>query len=1570
VPRDELPFSGTFWEVRNSIPCIVAPLPCPPLDSSFSIYQIRDGEFLVDETAGVLQLNRYSRFNGADASSVLQEQVDELLDQIGRIQGAQSRSIARSSAMDDSDASPSPGFDPAYTPTTNDLWLQITGMTNTTGTFVIHPPWNVANGVYDLFATTNLAPMWWGKLLRCAPGQTNLTVTNLTSAQEFFILGLTNDTDGGGMSDAWEGLLGLHPNNSDDDLPTPRVGISALDSVAMKDDPSNTASFQITRLGGHMTWPLTLPLQLSGTATIYVNYSLTPATVTGSNVLVTIPTGETNVTLTLTARDDHIPGDTTTATLALQSNSDWSIDPARASATAFIEDTYSAVPCAWWNVTDISSPAQPVNIGELQEPFAEPDYVPGTSPFVPPMTNPWHTRAIAVTEAYGTTASGGTGQGTVFRMDPAGPPQGMFPNELVQVGDTLYGTTEGLGAAYFGGYGTIFSINTNGSEFTTLYVFNGSDGREPQAGLVLSGGILYGTTYSGGAHGYGNVFGFNITNNTLTVLYSFTGAGSGDGASASAKLALTGNVLFGTTSAGGANDKGTVFEINTNGTGYQILHSFAGGTDGKEPEADLLFSSGVLYGTTPSGGSHGFGTLFTVNTNGSSFATLHQFSSSDGSPEAGLMLSGGTMFGTTYDGGTNGDGTVFSINTSGSNYIVLHSFDDSNTNNGASPVARLTLSGSTLYGTTYAGGAFDDGVVFCVSTNGTSYTNLYSFKNGLDGQLPDTALILSGDTLYGTTPADSGPPNYGTLFSIHTDGSGFEVLSTFSTFAVIHTFSGTDGAHPSSQLAMSGSAFYGISTVVYGTTSSGGSHGYGTVFRVNTDATGFTNLYEFTGSSDGGSPQAGLLIDGNTLYGTTTNSIFKINTDGANFTRLTNIAGASQLILSVSGDTLYGTTTNGGSYHFGSVFSIKTDGGGFTNIHEFSGGSGGAYPGAGLELYGAGAFLSTGATNFVLYGTTYGGGANDDGLVFSVNIDGTGFTDLHDFDGANDGANPLGGLLLTNDNVVDISAIHLFGTTSTGGTNGGGTVFGLNGDGGGFRTIYSLSSGAGANPKGSLAYAAGKLCGTASTGGAYTNGMVFGVASDGSGFTDLYDFDGNDGASPQAGLSLTVADNVSSIWSLDSAIYVSAENITNLSYSIAMDNYFNLFVNGNFVNSTNHSGRAQWSPYLPLPYLHAGENDLRVVIAGDSDAIDYFTMAVKSAFTNTVYGTTYSGGSNNDGTVFKLSPAGYEILYNFSNQPDGQNPIGDLVLSGTTLYGVTINGGVSGYGSIFSISTNGAGYVTLYSFANTSDGAYPRAGMILCGNTLYGTTSSGGANGYGEVFKILTNGSGYANLHSFASSGDGQDPEAPLVLSGSALYGTTYSGGSSYSGTIFSIGTNGSGYTTLYSFNGSGGSSPRGRLFASSGSLYGVTESGGTNGYGTVFSIGVDGMNYQMLHSFANQPDGANPSAGLSLTGNTLYGTTYYGGSNALGIIFSINFDGSGYTNLLSFGSADSSYGAHPRADLLIQGNSLYGTAYQGGAVNAGMVFGINTNGTGFYSIYDFRDNPDGGRPEGGVCSP
>lgn len=551
--------------------------------------------------------------------------------------------------------------------------------------------------------------------------------------------------------------------------------------------------------------------------------------------------------------------------------------------------------------------------------------------------------------------------------------------------------------------------------------------------------------------------------------------------------------------------------------------------------------------------------------------------------------------------------------------------------------------------------------------------------------------------------------------------------------------------------------------------------------------------------------------------------------------------------------------------------------------------------------------------------------------------------------------------------------------------------FGMGVEGASFQTLYTFGGTAtnGTTPLGKLVLEGATLYGTASGGGLYTNGMVFSLnATNGIEFTDLHDFNGtNDGKSLEAGLAVPVVDSLISIWSLDTTINVSAENVTNLSYSIAIDNYYLLYVNGTEVNWVNHNMGAQWSPYLTLTNLHQGENDIRVIIGGDDSDSEYFAMVVTSAvpvlYDVLGYGTTYYGGAG-DGTVFAISPEGYEVpIYTFSG-PDGQNPMGDLVLSSNTLYGVTYSGGTSayngfsGYGTIFSVCTNGSGFTNLHNFTYTPDGAYPVTGLILSSNTLYGTASTGGTNGNGMIFSINTDGSGYANLYSFTGGGDGLTPESPLVLVSNMLYGTASAGGVDRNGTIFSLNKDGSGFTTNYTFSGmSGGdsSTPEGRLAVSGNTLYGTTYFGGSdNNNGTIFSFTIGSTSDGMLYDFTNQVYDQNVVSvgGLTLSGNTLYGTTYWGGSNSLGTIFSIGTNGNNYNVLKTFGSFAGD-GENPAADLIVLSNLLYGTTYYGGTNNNnGMIFSVKTNGNSFNDIYDFMGTPsdDGAYPYGGLCSP
>ncbi|MSU59911.1 MAG: hypothetical protein EXS35_17380 [Pedosphaera sp.] len=342
---------------------------------------------------------------------------------------------------------------------------------------------------------------------------------------------------------------------------------------------------------------------------------------------------------------------------------------------------------------------------------------------------------------------------------------------------------------------------------------------------------------------------------------------------------------------------------------------------------------------------------------------------------------------------------------------------------------------------------------------------------------------------------------------------------------------------------------------------------------------------------------------------------------------------------------------------------------------------------------------------------------------------------------------------------------------------------------------------------------------------------------------------------------------------------------------------------------------------------------------------------------NTLYGVARWGGSFGKGTVFSLNTDGtcFTNLHNFSGGTDGAYPLGTLLLSGNTLYGTTQSGGSSGTGTIFRVSTDGTGFTNLHSFTG-SDGGNPYAGVTLLGNTIYGTTTSGGQYGGGVVFGVNTDGTGFTNLHSFlpvdglwSPNDGGAAPYAALILSGNTLFGSTKQGGnnsgSSGLGTVFMINTDGTGFTTLHNFTGgTEGVNPYGKLVLNDNFVYGTTFSGtygSPAGYGSVFKLSLDGTVMTNLHSFYTNTDGANLIAGLTLSGTTLYGSAYVGGSLDVGTVFKINTDGTGFSRLHTFTDYPSD-GANPEATMVFSGNDFYGTTQYGGSWASGTVFKLS----------------------------
>jgi uncharacterized repeat protein (TIGR03803 family) len=315
-----------------------------------------------------------------------------------------------------------------------------------------------------------------------------------------------------------------------------------------------------------------------------------------------------------------------------------------------------------------------------------------------------------------------------------------------------------------------------------------------------------------------------------------------------------------------------------------------------------------------------------------------------------------------------------------------------------------------------------------------------------------------------------------------------------------------------------------------------------------------------------------------------------------------------------------------------------------------------------------------------------------------------------------------------------------------------------------------------------------------------------------------------------------------------------------------------------------------------------------------------------------------------------------------------------LTLSGHTLFGTTQRGGAAGNGTVFAIENDGQALTNLYSFDGTNGGASPQAGLILSGDTVYGTAQYGGSSGDGTVFALKTDGTAFTNLHSFVYD-DGAHPMSGLLSVGDTLYGTAVGGGGSGNGTVYAIKSDGTGFTNLYFFaatqrnssyvlTNSDGANPNGGLVLLGDTLFGTTTNGGISGNGTVFALKTNGTGFTNLYVFTathsgslgslTNSDGARPCAGLVLSDDTLYGTAQYGGISGKGTVFALKIDGTGFTNLHNFTAtvsgrnsdgvdvwAINNDGANPYAGLILSGNTLYGVASRGGSWGNGTVFSL-----------------------------
>jgi uncharacterized repeat protein (TIGR03803 family) len=357
---------------------------------------------------------------------------------------------------------------------------------------------------------------------------------------------------------------------------------------------------------------------------------------------------------------------------------------------------------------------------------------------------------------------------------------------------------------------------------TTLHNFTGPDGNGPAGSLILArDGNYYGTTDQGGTANAGVIFKMTPTG-TVSVFYNFCSrpqCTDGVGPYAALLQASDGN-LYGTTLNGGTSidSNGTVFKITPSGT-LTTLHSFCtltGCADGSGPFSPVIQGrDGNLYGTTYSGGTTGWGTLFKI-TLGGTFSVVYTFDAAHGeAPNGVIQGSDGNFYLTAYQGGTNNAGTVVKVTPNGSATVLYNFCSQTSCTDGNLPFSALLQGPDGLfYGTTARGGTLNDGTVFTITSSGT-LTILHSFDIN-DGYFPSAAVIQAADgNFYGTT-FGGGANNLGTIFGITASGS----------FSLLHSFAGSDGSRPQTSLLQKADGSF------YGTTNVGGTNNFGTVFQL------------------------------------------------------------------------------------------------------------------------------------------------------------------------------------------------------------------------------------------------------------------------------------------------------------------------------------------------------------------------------------------------------------------------------------------------------------------------------------------------------------------------------------------------------------------------------------------------------------------------------------------------------------------------------------------------------------------------------------------------------------------
>ncbi|HEV8508727.1 MAG TPA: choice-of-anchor tandem repeat GloVer-containing protein, partial [Chitinophagaceae bacterium] len=629
---------------------------------------------------------------------------------------------------------------------------------------------------------------------------------------------------------------------------------------------------------------------------------------------------------------------------------------------------------------------------------------------------------------YGMTRQGGTSNyGVIFSFDPISSSYSVLKNfdnitggypmgSLIQAGDgKLYGMTQQGGAL---GYGVIFSFDPVSYSYAAIKNFDNATGGFPYGSLIqATDGKLYGMTYQGGTSNYGVIFSFDPLSSSYTVLKNFdnsTGAYP-----YSSLIQATDGKLYGTTISGGTSGYGVMFSLDPAFATYSVIKNFNYSTGGNPYGSLMQANNGKLYGTTQYGGTTGYGVIYSFDPLSANYSVVKNFDYSTGGYPYGSLMQApdGRLYGMTQYGGTVGYGVIFSFDFITSSYNVVKNFDY--TNGGYPFLDELTENNDgKLYGATLSGGVSGWGVIFSLDLSSNTYNKLFDFGSN-DGFYPEGSLCKATNGNYYGVTSQGGQFGYGVIFSFDPVSSNYNVLKNFDN---------TNGTYPRSSLIRASDG------KLYGMTQQGGTLGYGVIFSFDPASTAYSILKNFD-NANGAYPFGSLMqaSDGK-LYGMTVQGgasglgvLFSLDPASLSYNVLKNFDNSTGAypygsLISGTDGKLYGVISSGGSFGYGVIFSFDPVNSSYNVVKNFDNTNGGNPYGSLLQL-----------SNGKLYGMAAGGGSSGYGVIYTFDPATSSYNVVKNFDNTN-GAFPYGSLTKASDG-------KLYGMTRQGGTGNYGVIF-------------------------------------------------------------------------------------------------------------------------------------------------------------------------------------------------------------------------------------------------------------------------------------------------------------------------------------------------------------------------------------------------------------------------------------------------------------------------------------------------------------------------------------------------